>query len=271
VSLPWVKLHVPLLDNEDYKRFSPAAQHLYTTLLLLAGKQDRGDFSGRLEAATGPLTTGEIRSHAKYEVATLNAALKELLKAKFVTRDDGGTLIVARFKDKAAPRSNLSTDRVRAHREREGNYTGPVSETNETRSRNVAEVEAEYASLRSAAFAFHDWPDEPDRLRDLAVVFLNAFGNTRDPRAVVRNVRPYTATLLAFQKRGATIERAWMACEACWIAGKNPEKPDKPAPPLFGAMIKSALDFLPSLTAPRRTARANNRGTDYDAIHEAAS
>ena len=105
MSLPWVKLHVPLLDNEDFKRFSPQAQHLYMTLLMLAGKQDQGDYSGRLETGTGPITLKEVRSHAQYTTPVLRAALDQLLSGKrpFVMRDADGTLVVARFREKAAP------------------------------------------------------------------------------------------------------------------------------------------------------------------------
>ena len=156
MSLPWVKLHVPLLDNEDYKRFSPQAQHLYMTLLALAGKQDRGDYSGRLETSTGPLTISEVRAYARYPVAQLRAGLDQLLAAGFISRDAGGTLIIERFKEKAAP---LDVIRSRANRERTAN----ARHTDGVRSETEPEAEAE-ADRRIPS------PSAPGKASEKAVV-----------------------------------------------------------------------------------------------------
>lgn len=240
MSLPWVRLHVPLLDNEDYKRFSPQAQHLYMTLLMLAGKQDQGDYSGRLEARTGPLTLGEVRSHTKYHPTVLTAALEELLASGFVVRDQK-TLVIDRFREKAAP---LDVIRKREKRRDDGR-TAAGQRPDSGGPAGVPEAEADnYEELRSSAKDYQEWPTEPDRLANLARIFLARFANTSDEVKARRQLSQYCTLLASMRQRGATIEQAWKACEDCWSAG------DKV--PLWGGKIKQATSFLPPrITTPR--------------------
>lgn len=244
MSLSWVKLHIPLLDNEDYKRFSPPAQHLYMTLLMLAGKQDKGDFSGRLETATGPITLKEVRSHAKWSPSILKSSLEQLLKANFILREKDGTLVVNRFREKSEPKSTERVKRLRA--KRDGNADGTVSKRNAA-FQHETDTEAEsrdYDSLRSSAIRFGEWPGGPDPLADLARIFIDRFANCRDPEKVKRLLRPYTTFLASMRRRGVTIAQAWSACEDCWRAGGEV--------PLFGGTIRSAADFLPAFKPRER-------------------
>lgn len=150
MSLPWVKLHISLLDNEAYKRFSNDAQFTFLICLMLAGKQDNGTYSGRLEVArVGPIAVADIANRMRFTPRRQQCAIDELLKAGWLSKDLTGVLTVERFEEKAAPKSYLSTDRVKSSRERFGNE----NETKKTRSRNGPEEEVDTDSLRSSAGA----------------------------------------------------------------------------------------------------------------------
>jgi hypothetical protein len=93
------------------------------------------------------------------------------------------------------------------------------------------------SSLRSSALAFGSWPvgDIP-RLRELATLFLAAFGNCRDPIKAEKHMGAYTTVLATFSSRQATIEQAWDACvDALEAAGGRP---------LFSSTIRTAIAFL---------------------------
>ncbi len=105
-------------------------------------------------------------------------------------------------------------------------------------------------SLRESAldFAGQDkrldkpWPMENGRLRELALIFLAAFGNCFDPLKAEKHLPAYMQVLAQIRARGATIEAAWKAC-----ADARDANGDKP---LFAAKIRMAMSFLPSHSAP---------------------
>ena len=92
-------------------------------------------------------------------------------------------------------------------------------------------------SLRSSAMAFGEWPMDTERLRALALLFLDAFGNTRGDEAVKRHVGPYMNGLAKFRsRRGVSIAIAWACCEQARDANGGA--------PLFGPKIEKAIDYL---------------------------
>lgn len=234
MSLPWVKLHTSLLDNEDYKRFSDAARHIYVTLIMLAGKQDRGDYSGRLDTATGPLKPSEIAAYFRYDSATFQGALRQLAAAGFISKDLTKTIVVNRFKEKSAP-----LEVIRARKNRRLAYE---PNTNAVRTEYApeaeAEVEVDYASLRSAVIARSIWPKTPEGMRELARPFVVAFANCKDRRKQPAHVSEYAPVLTIMCGRGLTIEQAWEAFEKAWRA--NDEEP------LWRAEAKRALAQISS-------------------------
>jgi hypothetical protein len=142
MSLPWVKLHTTLLDNETYADLSSEAQHTFLTCLMLAGKQDVGDYSGRLVTDLRPMVARDIARKTRYTVRKQEEALHELLAAGWLSTDLTGTLIVERFEEKAAPLAS-NRERQRTLRERRRNVT-------KTGQKQIVEAEAEGdSSLRS--------------------------------------------------------------------------------------------------------------------------
>src|SRR5579872_1873085 len=105
------------------------------------------------------------------------------------------------------------------------------------------------SSLRSSAAAEPDFsmavspfgdefPGDVEQLRELAAVFLGAFGNVRDPLKAEKHLPAYTAVLAQMRSRGVSIMTAWTAFgEAKRVNNGRP---------LFAAMARSAMSFLPS-------------------------
>lgn len=253
MSLPWVKVHVSLLDNETFRALSPEARHTYLTCIPLAGKQDQGDYSGRLFIrGIGSMTVAGISLYTGYSERRQSTALDELVRVGLLERDLTDCLSVARFKEKSAPLSAVSTSRTRAHRQRR---FGTDEERSAERSGNAPEAEEEadsnYASLRSAAIDYGSWPTEPEALSSLALVFIARFANCPDPRKAGKYLSPYSSFLAGVRRDGYTIEQVWGACESCWIAGDRM--------PLWGGTIARVRQYLPNRGAgdvARETGRA---------------
>jgi hypothetical protein len=98
-------------------------------------------------------------------------------------------------------------------------------------------------SLRSSALAFRDWPQDIAKLRELALVFVAAFGNCLDPVKAERYVPHYTGVLAQMRSRGVSLADAWQACADGLEANGGK--------PLFAAAIKSAMSFLPARASLR--------------------
>lgn len=111
-------------------------------------------------------------------------------------------------------------------------------------------------SLRSSALEFGSWPtDNIPRLRELAAIFLAAFGNCRDAIKAEKHLPAYATVLATFSARGATIEQAWDACvDALEASGGKP---------LFSSAIRTAIAFLKPTGGPRgRVSDANRAKAD---------
>lgn len=248
MSLPWVKVHTSLLDNETYKRFSPEAKLTFYTALLLAGKQD---LNGRLEAPPfGPLTEKDFAEKTGYGLRVQRQALSQLLTAKFLSRDLLGCYSIERWDEKAGDDSVRAAARDRQRRRRDRlrhDVTRDAShESNGDVTRdNVTDKEEEIdnsASLRSAALCHVTIPTDPAELQALALIFVERFAHTKDPGKARRQLGEYAPVLAKLGGRGLTTEQLWDACEKCLIAGGEV--------PLFGAKIKRVYAFLDGKTAP---------------------
>lgn len=93
-------------------------------------------------------------------------------------------------------------------------------------------------SLRSSAMGFERWPSEIPKLRELALLFIAAFGNCRDPIKAEKYLPHYTQVLAQMRSRGVSMADAWQACADAREANNGK--------PLFAATIKSAMSFLPA-------------------------
>lgn len=101
-------------------------------------------------------------------------------------------------------------------------------------------------SLRSSAVAFGTWPDDVATLKGLALLFVAAFANCRDPLKAEKHLGYYTAVLAQMRSRRVSIATAWQACEDALEANGGK--------PLWSAAIKTAISFLPLV--PRTIAPA---------------
>ena len=116
-------------------------------------------------------------------------------------------------------------------------------------------------SLRSSALSVPEWPDDLEALRLLAVPFVAAFANCRDPDRAKRHIAAHTAVLAQMRNRGVSIAVAWAAfADAHAVSG-----------PLWGDLARRAMSFLPP--SPRtgerkRYDRGVSGGSDYAAALE---
>jgi hypothetical protein len=219
---------------------------------MLAGKQDHGDYSGRLEVPNlGPITVADIAGKTKYSPRRQQAAIDEIVRAGWLSRDLTGTLVVERFKEKSAPLSAVSTPRSRAHRERSRNGKETFPERRGNGAEAEAEAEAYCASLRSAAIGRGEWPPDPDSLSALALLFIARFANCPDPVRGEQWAQAYSSFLAGARRDGWTIEQTWKACEDCWLGGKGK--------PLFDNLISRARNHFPS----RSEAAAKKKPSTY--------
>lgn len=81
-------------------------------------------------------------------------------------------------------------------------------------------------------------PGEPKKLRQIARIALDAFGNCKTEKAIERNLTAYTDALAVFRSRGVTAGAMWQAFNDCRLAREGK--------PLFGAQAKQALAYLPA-------------------------
>lgn len=107
-------------------------------------------------------------------------------------------------------------------------------------------------SLRSSAVEFGQWPVENERLRQLALLFLGAFGNCFDPAKAEKHLPAYMGVLAQMRSRGISIADAWQACTDARDANN-----DKP---LWSTAIRTAMSFMPS--APGR--RSASSGPSFE-------
>jgi hypothetical protein len=258
VSLPWVKLHTSLLDNETFQRFTPGAKLTFLTALMIAGKQDLG---GRLEAPPfGAIDSKSIALKTGCKIKMQDEALSELVTAGFLTVDLNGTYIVERWEEKTG--SAISTTRTRALRERKRNDEGTFPNGSpRTRGENEeVEAEVDYTALRAAATGRSGWPKTPEGMRELAVPFVSVFANCRNKRKQPPHVTEYASVLTIIAGKGLTIEQAWDAFEKAWRT--NDEEP------LWRAEAKRALAHIPSRPPAVTRKRENDRGTDFNKVAE---
>jgi hypothetical protein len=91
------------------------------------------------------------------------------------------------------------------------------------------------------------------KLRELALLFVAAFGNCRDAVKAEKYLPHYTGVLAQMRSRNVSIAEAWQACVDAREANGGK--------PLFTAAIKAAISFLPSRTAPRQSPPKNGEET----------
>lgn len=238
MALPWVKLHVSLIDNDDFKRLSRAAKLTFFFAISLAGKCD---MDGELRVRTGSMSVAEIAHYSGLTEKQQREALDELVAADFLYMSLDSAYGVQRWKEKAG---DTSTVRTKRFRERHKN----VAETFPERKSDAIDKDKDLdidmaASLRSAAVGFGPIPSDPHKLRELAVPFLRRFGNCHDTEKQAKPLGDYAGVLAAMRGKGLDVPQAWQACEDALIANGGA--------PLFGPKIKTALNF----TGARITAK----------------
>lgn len=242
MSLPWVKLHTSLLDNETFQRFTPAAKLTFLTALMIAGKQDLG---GRLEAPPfGAIDSKAIASKTGCRAKYQDEALSELVTAGFLSVDLNGTYIVERWEEKAGDESRLLNQRARSKRYRDTKRHVTTNEqANVTNVTDKEEEEELVSSLRSEIAQRVEWPDVgTPEFTVWARVFTIWFSGAKDPVKVQGYQPYYSDALAAMRGRSVTPAEAYKAFEAAVQARSKPGKPPKP---LFSS-ARTALSYLPA-------------------------
>lgn len=247
MSLPWIKLHTTLLDNETYLDFSSEAQHTFLTCLMLAGKQDVGDYSGRLANDLRPMEARDVARKTGYSRRRQQAALEELLAAGWITRDLTGTLIVERFDEKAAP---IKSNRERQRSARLRNVTRNADVTLLDRYASVSEtgqkqiVEAEEYSLASLGLQRNVTQEDLLRRRSAIVDAIWAeLAKTAFARTMTKTEwrKRNNAVALDLAKAGVTPEQ----CVAAWESAGT--RLGSPARMLRIVQDELARNMLPTL------------------------
>lgn len=99
-SMPWVKLHTSLLNDERILELTDSARARFYELLMLAGIKDAG---GELIRADGkPMTVANIAIQLRLPVDRVDADLKELIGSGLLT-ETNGLFAVAGFAETQGP------------------------------------------------------------------------------------------------------------------------------------------------------------------------
>jgi hypothetical protein len=251
MALPWIKLHVSLIDNDAFKRLSTGSKLTFYTALGLAGKQDQ---DGALAVRGGPMTVAEIASYTGLSPREQVAALGSLVEFDFLSMREDSTYVVERWESKAG---DGSRDRTRRYRDKQKTASETSPSTSRKRHRNVTETKSSRKSdgtdkeidkeidtslLRKAALGFMNWPVDVDGLRAITRPFLAAFGNVTGDDAIKKHGPKYAQVLSQMRGRGVTISAAWQAFTEA--RAMNEDRP------LFGDQAKTAMSYLPSRSMP---------------------
>ncbi len=131
--MKWVKLHVSLLKNVNYRRLSIAGKITFLTALMLAGDCDN---KGLLAVRTGPLTVKEVALETSLPPRQQAAALQELCAAAFLSMSLDGAYLVERWDEKVGSDSERlsNAERQRRHRNAKRN----ASNANRNAQSNVS-------------------------------------------------------------------------------------------------------------------------------------
>lgn len=104
------------------------------------------------------------------------------------------------------------------------------------------------ASLRSAALErYEEIPQDPDDLRELAILFAARFANTPIEKAGGRNLKAYVGFLARMRSKRHSLADVWDACEQLWRALNGA--------PLFAGEIYNAQEFLPARLTHREAGK----------------
>lgn len=116
MSLPWVKLHTSLLDNDRFKLLTPEGKLTFYTAIALAGKLDSD--GALIINGWGPMRAANVASYTSLDNLVQTQALEELAKVGLLVVDQE-TLRVAKWDEKCGNPSHLTSQRKRQKTYRE--------------------------------------------------------------------------------------------------------------------------------------------------------
>ncbi len=183
-SRPWLRLYSEMIHDRKIRRLRPEHRWLWTALLCMAGASAE---RGRILVGNAAATVDDIADEAALHSKVVEAGLDELLNVGMLAHDERGWSVPAW--DERQYTSDVSTERVKQHRQRKRNVSASPSESESDTDINssvqelhVAEVPAvENEEVRSKAQAIMD------KLIDARIVRAGA--SVRDPDAYRAKVR----------------------------------------------------------------------------------
>lgn len=169
MSLPWVKVHVSVLDNDVFQGLSANARLTFLISIPLAQKLGQG---GKLATRLAPLTISQLQKYTGLSANLQANALDELAVSKFFEGSEAIGYTVARFIEFQGASSNERVKRHRSTKSTECNVTvtlpkryEPVTEALLKPECNALDIDREgdkdkdLASLvaRDESREFNDW------------------------------------------------------------------------------------------------------------------
>lgn len=113
--MPWLRLYVETIQDRKIRRLQPEHRWLWIVVLCLARQSPT---PGRLMVAEGqPCDLVDLADAAALTKAQVKAGVTHMLKLGLIAEDDKGCWSVPAWSSRQ-PESDVSTDRVRAFRER---------------------------------------------------------------------------------------------------------------------------------------------------------
>lgn len=121
MGLPWVKVHVSILDSDIFQALTAPARLTFLVAIPLAEKLGQG---GRLATRVGPLSISNLCKYTGLAEKHQRPALCELIVALFLEIEADGAYSVCRFREFQGDSSTL---RTRAYRGKTAKCDVPVT------------------------------------------------------------------------------------------------------------------------------------------------
>jgi len=231
MSLPWVKVHVSVIDNDVFQALSGPARLTFLVAIPLAEKLGQG---GRLSTRVGPLTMASICKYTGLTEKHQRPALDELVTTLFFEHQADGAYAVARFSEF---QGDSSASRTRAYRDRanpSGKVTvtfaerfGNVTVTSQERSRDAVDIDRDVdrdkecgdtlrvlaakvdgmageTCLCSPQVVRADWSVE-----SLSMLFLAVFANAKSEQSQRRLVSQWSGALRDMRAQKYSWQAIW--------------------------------------------------------------
>lgn len=253
---PWMKFYPrDWASDVQLNQCSLGAREVWLRMIFIMREAEpHGFFVGRSGEAINPAW---FAREVNAPLAHVRKHIRELEAQGVFSRDSSGRIYSRRMVQDEARRQQLQENGKQGGNPalldkplvNQDGYPNRLSGgLSTTRARNQIPDTRDTDSLRSSAMAFASWPSENGRLRELALIFLAAFGNCFDPLKAEKHLPAYMQVLAQMRSRSVALSAAWQACADALDANNGK--------PLFSTQIRTAMSFLPAraATAPRPVA-----------------